>query len=253
MRRLLFFMFIGIMLLAGCNSNTAPSATPPDPISLLDDAIKGIRATKSFRMTLEQTGADYVFAITVDPKGGAVNAVLRRAEAQFVAPNVLYANVDLLTKVLGTSIGLKVEVFARGPKQAFRLPATAWIFQPFAADFNPDVLLAENSGFQKALSSLLELKFVGNESLDDGTPVFHVSGRAPGSVVKDLLVGLVDTGRDVTVDVSLDQTSHLPLKLVITLPDSATKDQPDNTQWQVEVYDFNAEPQYVDPEATPSS
>jgi hypothetical protein len=121
---------------------------------------------------------------------------------------------------------------------------------PFAPGFNPGVLIAEGSGFQRALSSLVQLEFVGQDSLIDGTPVFHLTGVADGATVRDLLVGLIETTNDVLVDVFIDRRSHFPSLVVVTQPGTATADQPEDTAWRVEVYDINAEFEIESPRAT---
>jgi hypothetical protein len=242
--RFLSVLVIAILMLTGCNGS-ATDAPPPDPHQLLQDAIKNIRASQTFRMLLNQTGADYRFYVNIDQSGKSVQAVMRRAQAQFVAPDVLYATINLSL----SGLPLAVEIFARGEKQWFRLPSGPWLNITFAQDFNPVTLLSTDSGFQQALSSLNDVKYIGAETLDDGTPVYHISGSASGQSVKDLLVGLVDNGHDVNVDAYIAQSTRLPALVVITQPNTATQQQPQDTAWRVEVYDYNAKPDIQDPEA----
>jgi hypothetical protein len=245
--RLLSLLLIVILLLAACNSaGSATEELPLDPKALLDIAIKNIRATSTFRLLLEQTGADYQFKLTVNETGTELIGVLRRAEAQFVAPDTLYATTNLSVQ----GLPLSLEIYAQDTNQWLRLPGAPWLNIPFAAGFNPGVLLAADSGFQKALSSLLEMKYMGKTALDDGTPVFHVTGKATGANVKDLLVGLVETASDVVVDVYVAESTRLPALVVVTQPNSATESQPTDTSWRVEIYDVNADLQMPNPEAT---
>ena len=241
--RLFGILLVAAALVSGCGGGSTTLEPTPDPSALLTTVISNIRQMKTFRMVLEQNGAEYPFKISLDAAGGSVNAVLRRAEAQFVAPDVLYAQVTL--KVSVATIG--IDIFARGSNQWLRLPPAPWLNIPFAESFNPFDILAPDSGFQAALSTLESLEFIGDETLDDGTPVYHLRGTANGQSVKDLLVGLLDSVNDVTVDAYIAKDTSLPALLTITQPGTATDTQPD-TNWRVEVYDYNAEPQIDDPE-----
>jgi hypothetical protein len=242
--RVLILLLTVILVATGCgdsNSNATPEPTP-DPDELLMEAAQNIRNVDSFRLLLEQKGADYPFAVNVANLPGT--AVLLRADAQYVAPDELFATVKLSLAGLPFSL----DVFAQDGNQWLRLPASPWASGNFAPGFNPAVLIAEDSGFHRALSSLMELKFMGNDTLIDGTKVFHLTGVANGAMVKDLLVGLIDVTNDVLVDVFIDRETRFPALVVVTQPGTATEDQPD-TSWRVEVYDVNAAPDFATPQA----
>lgn len=240
----LLLLFLTLML-SGCNGS-ATEETPPDPAALMEQAAAEIRDVQTFRMLIEQTGADYRFAITLDQGGSEVNAILRRAEAQFRAPDTAFATAQL---VVG-GIPLSIDIFARNANQWLRLPSSPWINTAFAPEFNPAELIAEESGFQRALRSMTELEYMGEENLIDGTPVYHVRGTASGAIVKDLLVGLVEAVSDVVVDVYVHRETRLPALVKVTHPDTATEDQPEDTTWNVEIYDVNQDLAFDDPEAT---
>jgi hypothetical protein len=219
---------------------------PPEPKTLLANVIENLRLTKSFKLLIEQTGAPYNFMITLDEGASSVSAVMQRAEGQFVNPNILYADTRLKVSALPA---MGVEIFARGEDQWFRLGGSAWINYPVAEGFDPGRLIEENSGFSQALTQLDRLEFITNTTLDDGTPVYHLRGIAKGQVINDLMFGLLQVWMDnITVDVYIDQATVLPALLVMTLPDTATEDVPENTQWTIEVYDVNAESQIVYPD-----
>ncbi len=128
-----------------------------------------------------------------------------------------------------------------------------WVHAPFAPGFNPTALIAKDSGFQRALSSLEKLEYIGSESLIDGTPVYHLRGEANGEVVTDLLVGLIETDDDVIIDVYVHRESKLPSLVVVTHPGTATEDQPEDSAWRVEVYDVNGETNIEYPEELANS
>lgn len=242
----LLSLFIALsVLLAACATTTEPETDLADPRMLLEEAVVQVREAKNFKMLVEQTGAPYPFSILLDANAPEVVAVMQRAEAQFVAPNVIYAKVKL---TIGLPV-IDIEVFARGSNQWLRLLGTGWLNRAFAEGFNPEVLVAQDSGFQKALSALTDLEFIGMESLLDGTRVYHVRGGAGGTIVKDLLVGLVETEKDVIVDVYINWETKFPELVVVTQPNTATERQPQDTAWRVEVYDVNTSFTLDDPEA----
>jgi hypothetical protein len=229
-------LFIALaLILTGCNSagTQAPTA---DANQILRDAVVKIRGAESFRMLVEQVGADFVFSLVMDASGTAVTAVMERAEAQFVPPDEVFAKVKLTIGIITTD----VEIYAKGADQWLRVLPAPWLNIAFAAGFNPGDLVAEGSGFEKALSALQELNYVGEESLVDGTPTYHITGKAGGEIVKDLLVGLVETASDVAVDAYIHRETGFPALVVVTIPDSGSEAQPEDTAWRVELYDYNA-------------
>lgn len=236
MRRVHSLAILLVFLLAACGGGTAPPAATPDAQSLLDETIANIQQSQNFRMILEQRGAEYPFSVYIsDDPTQAVTAVLRRAEAQFVAPHTLYAQVNL--RVAGAPLAL--DVYAAADDQWLRLPPLPWLHQPFAPEFNPLDLLSPESGFQRALSALSSLSYVGLETLDDGTQVYHLRGMATGESVRDLLMGLLERIEDVVVDVYIDTQTMLPALVVITQPDSAPEGEED-TYWNIEIYDYDS-------------
>ena len=170
----------------------------------------------------------------------------RQAKAQFVAPDTMQAVVTLIKGGLATD----VDVLARGDEQWYRhalLTAYKWVNFPFAEGFNPGNLIAEDTGFQMALSSLIDLQNEGLESLEDGTTVYHLSGKAHGEDISALLANLVVATGEVLVDVYIDEQQVTPVRFVIVQPDTVTDDEPEPTTWVVDVYDINGEPELDEP------
>ncbi len=239
MLRLVSRFTIALVALAGCNGS--PTEPPPDPLDLLAQSAANIRAMDTFRMSVELTGADYF----IETDFGSV--AFRRAVAQYVAPNVMQATV----RVLAAGVPLDVEVFSRGENQWFRGIWTnnAWLNATFAPGFNPEALIAQESGFQAALNALIDLEMVGQEELEDGTPVHHLRAVADGQDVSALMVGLIYATGSVNVDVYIHRNEVYPVRFVIEQPDTATDDEPEPTTWTVDVYDLNAASEIDDPEA----
>jgi hypothetical protein len=154
--------------------------------------------------------------------------------------------------VLFGSVTLDVDVFSRGEKQWFRAGVWTngeWVNATFAPGFNPESLIAQESGFQAALNALIDLEMVGTEELEDGTPVYHLRAVADGEDVSALMVGLITATGNVNVDVYIHQTETYPVRFIIIQPDTVTEDEPDPTTWTVDVYDLNAAAEIDDPEA----
>lgn len=239
MRRLAFIISLILIALAGCTGN-ATEAPPPNPTELITEAANNIRASQTFRMDVDRTGAPYKV------ETGLGSVIFRRAVAQYVAPDILQATVRLIAAGLPAD----VDIFSRGDEQWYRnaiLTANNWLNAPFAIGFNPRTLIAEDTGFKAALNSLIDLKFVDDEDMADGTPVFHLKGTAKGEDIAALLAGMIQATGNVLVDVYIDQTQRIPVRFIIVQPDTVTEAEPEPTTWTVDVYDINAEPEIDEP------
>ena len=234
-----------LAILAGCTGNATPEPTEEieiDPVSLLDQAITQLGSAKAFRMIVEQKGAPWYFAVTLDGGATSVAANLRRAEAQFIAPEVLFSTVNI--RVAGLTVAM--DIFARGIDQWIRPLGATWFNVDFAEGFDASQLLADTSGFQAALRELTSLEYAGETTLIDGSQTHHARGMASGNLVDELLFGLLQTDEDVIVDVYVDQTTSFPSLLEVTQPETGTDDE-EPTKWVIEIYDVNEEPIYEDP------
>lgn len=252
MKRILGLVLVALFALAGCTGpSSEATATPPDPQTLLGTVIKNLQQLKTFRMIIEQTGVPYLFRVTLDEGQTEVVAQMRSARAQYENPNVLYADTRLS---LGGLPPIGVEIFARGSDQWFKLIGSDWLKYPIAEGFDPGQLIQDDSGFPAALSQLKDLTYVGEESLDTGEVVIHVRGTAGGQVINDLMFGLLQvTQENVQVDVYVEKTALLPALLLVTLPGTATEDEPQDTQWRIEVYDVNAPLENTGPAVSPDA
>lgn len=240
MRRLVLIVFL--IMIAGCSGNTTQEP-PPNPTALITEAANNIRASQTFRMEVDRTGAPY----SVETGLGSV--IFRRAVAQYVAPDILQATVRLIAAGLPAD----VDIFSRGDEQWYRntiLTANTWFNAPFAIGFNPRTLIAEDTGFKAALHSLINLTFVDRESMEDGTSVYHLKGTAKGEDIAALLAGMIQATGNVLVDVYIDQVKRIPVRFVIVQPDTVTETETEPTTWTVDVYDINAEPEIDEPGAS---
>lgn len=227
------------LILGGCNGDDSSDAPPPDPVALLDEAAENIRAAEAFRMEIRHSGADYMINVYLgETTDTPVKVAFRRAMAQYVAEDKLDAQVSVL---MGSG-RVNLDIYAQGYDQWFRLEGTPfWVHGEFAPGFNPQTIIAGDSGFHAALSEMENLEYQGETSLEDGTKVYHITGTADGGIVTTLLVGMIKARADVDVEVFVDRDTHYPARLVIRQPETITENDPEPTTWTLDIYDINAE------------
>jgi hypothetical protein len=244
LQRILISLFVALLLTSGCGSGSGGEPTP-EPLSLLTEAANNIRARSTFRLYVEQSGAAYEIPVIIAQGQPAVNVQFRFARAQYVAPDTMQATARVIVPVFGAQ---DFEIFSKGAAQWYRVPGTAWGRGDFAPGFNPTTLIAEDSGFQAALTALVGLEYVGEETLEDGTPTYHLRGVASGPAVTALVVGLIQSTGDVPVDVYIHRETRLPVRLILTQPETVTEAAPEPTTWTIDVYDVDAEPELTPPD-----
>ncbi len=245
MQRKGIFLLILIFILAGCGGNNAaqPTAASTDPADLVKQAAANARTLKAMKLSIERTGADYIFQSSLG------NVAFEHLEGQYVAPDAIQATA----RVMLGKLPLDVDVFAKGTAQWVRgvFSNMQWQYQAFAPDFNPQTLISqENSGLQVAMASLKDVKLVGDDQLDDGTPVYHLTATASGSDVSALVANLLQMTGQVQVDIYVDKAKTLPDKIVVVEPDTVTDTAKDPTTWTIEIYDFDVTATLTVPEAT---
>ncbi len=240
LRPLISALLALMLLLAACQP-AATTDAPPDSLALVTRAAELIRETQSFRMIVEQTGAPYIILTDLG------NVTFRRADAQYVAPGIMQADVRLL--VIG-GIPAEVGVFSQGSNQFYRneiLTANQWVNALFAPGFNPETLVSSEAGFQTALEGMIDMVYVDVVTLESGVNAHHLRAQARGDTVTALLAGLVDSlGEQVDVDIYVDAATGYPARFVIIQPGTETADEPEPTTWTVDVFDINAPPE-IDP------
>lgn len=243
MRRLALFVSIYIVILAltGCTGTAATNEPPPDSAQLLKQATDNILAVQSLKIIVDRTGADYILKTDIG------SATFNRMEAQYGAPNKMQAKA----KVTLHQLPVEIEIFAQDDDQWWRLVGTNWAKQTFLPGFNPRSLLTqEDRGLRAAFAALENVKYVGDEQLDDGTPVYHLNATADGDKISWMMLYLVQISGQTTIDVYIDKDKRLPQRLVVVQPDTAT-DKQKPTTWDMEFYDFNVDAKLVAP-ATPA-
>ncbi len=247
-------MLLVVLLVACSAASPTPTPTSFDPISLIGEAAANIRAASSFRVSINETGPDYELLTDY------ATVYFRRVTAQYVAPGTMQATV----RVLALGLPLDVQIYSQGSDQWYRAIWTGnqWVNQAFAPDFNPETLLAEDTGIQAALKAMQSLNYVGEEQLEDGTEVYHLSATADGTKMAALLGNLIEPIGTVDVDVFVDTSTHMPVRFMITEFNSPFAVTPEVTDsagstpeaepvvWTIDLYDVNAPSEIVTPEVT---
>lgn len=248
MRQLVVVCVILMGLLAGCGGSGSEDA-PPEPLTLITEAANKIRASNTFRLYVEQTGATYRFEVYLDEaRTNLVTAQFEFARAQYVAPDLLQAQTRILVETPLGTLAQDVDIFSQGLAQWYRLSGLPWIKGDFAPGFNPVTLIADDSGFQAALTALEDLQFVTNVTLEDGTPAYHLKGIANGPAIKGLVVGLINFAETVPVDVFVHRETHYPVRLILTMPETVTETETVPTTWTIDVFDVDKPAELTPPD-----
>lgn len=240
-----------VLLMIGCTSPAAtetPTAAAVDPLQMIHEAADNIRSANTFRIAVNQSGPDYMLLTDY------ATVLFRRAVAQYVVPGMMQATI----RVVAQGLPIEVDVFSHGSEQWYRAIWTGnrWLNEPFAPDFNPESLLAEDTGIEAALQSLIKLTYVGEETLDSGALVYHLVATANGPDVAALLGNLIAPVGTVEVDVYVDRETHYPVRFIITEYDSpyAVTAEPgeenDPIVWTIDLYDIDAPSEITLPETT---
>jgi hypothetical protein len=246
MFRFLGALLLALLLLTACNGQSTEA--PPDVNQLLSQANANLHTLSTFRLSLEQSGAPYYLSVNLGE--GAVDAEVRRATAQYVAPDVMQGNARILIGALP----LDIELFARLTNQWLRLGGVdEWSNIQFAPGFDPSTLQSDGGGFDQAIEGLAEAQYVGAEELDSGAQVYHISGLSDGNEVAALTVGLIVSEFEIHSDIYIDRETRYPVRVVLTQPETVTEEEPVPTTWIIDLYDFNEPPDLDDPEANGAS
>jgi hypothetical protein len=230
--RLVSLLILASLILIGCNATPA-AETPLNPRDLLDQSVVNLRAVQTFRLIIERGGADYFFQSELG------DVAFDRAEGQYVSPDTIGAKV----KILLGNLPVEADVYAKGEDQSVRGIWTSmqWQTSVFAPGFDPSKLVSQDgSGLETAMAALVEPQLIGEETLEDGAAVYHISATANGADVSALVVNLIQMTGTVNVDIYLSKDSGLPLRFSLVQPDTVTDAEPDPTTWTIDLYDFDA-------------
>lgn len=230
-------IFALILVLVGCTAS-ATSESLPDPDQLLQEAADNILGIHTLKMLVERTGADYILQTDIG------DAIFHRIEVQYVAPDTVQARA----KVTLAGLPAEIEIFAQDENQWWRPVGLPWQQMIFLPGFNPRALLQEEDrGLRAAIRAMKDATLNGETQLEDGTPVYDLVATADGEEVSWLMVYVIQITGQVRVNMFIDKTGRMPQKFIIVQPDTAT-DTKGPTTWNIELYDFDAEPSLTPPE-----
>lgn len=242
----MLLLLLTLAFLAACSGGGgSPTEEPLDPRALLDESVVNLSNKHTFRLIVDRSGADYLFQTDLGP------VIFDRAEGQYLASDTLGAKV----KVKLGELPVEADVYAQGDQQWVRgiWTANAWSEGVIAPGFSPSKILSgEDSGLSTAMTAMVDPQLVGEEQLEDGTAVYHITATAEGAEVAALVVNLIQMAGTVNTDVYIDKNTRLPLRFIVVQPDTATDDQPDPTTWTIDLFDFDAEPALDVPDTSAS-
>lgn len=237
MQKFIVVLMVGLcLIMAACDTGQSTSRElPEDPQVLLSEVVENMQAIDTFRMTVEQVGKPYPLLLSFDGTS-VVQAELRRGTAQFVSPNELFINVNLRIGVVVT-----VDIFSRDDIQWASFPSGGpWYQLPPFPDFDISRLMAEGDGMEYAMENLVDIKVIGEETLIDGTNAIHIQANATGDVVRGLLFGLIEPEDDVQVDVFINTADTRFALVEVTMLETVTEENNEQSVWRIEFYDYNA-------------
>jgi hypothetical protein len=232
-RRIIPLLTLFALILAACGGGDQPTEQAINPRTLLDQAVTNLQPKNTFRLIIERDGAPYLFQSDLGP------VTFDRAEGQYVSPDTIGAKV----KVMLGELPVEADIYARGEQQWSRGIWTnmRWDMSVIATGFDPSkIIAADGGGLKIALDALVDPQLGADESLEDGTAVYHISATADGTQVSALVVNLIQMTGTVNVDVYIDKATGLPVRFIVTQPDTVADDQPEPTVWTIDLYDFDA-------------
>jgi hypothetical protein len=230
--RIIPLLTLFALILAACGGGQ-PTEQAINPRTLLDQTVTNLQPKQTFRLIIERDGAPYLFQSDLGP------VTFDRAEGQYVSPDTIGAKV----KVMLGELPVEADIYARGEQQWSRGIWTnmRWDMSVIATGFDPSKIIGSDGGGLKiAMDALVDPQLAGEEQLEDGTAVYHITATADGTKVSALVVNLIQMSGTVNVDVFIDKATGLPLRFIVTQPDTVTDDQPEPTVWTIDLYDFDA-------------
>ncbi len=225
---------LAVLLLAACNTGSAPTPTPVSVNALVEEASQVLSQAKSFRVIIERAGAP-VYIDTADTTG---IIEFMRAEAEYASPDRIHADVKIKIGGLvaqGNFIAIGADQYLSNPT----LTGGRWLLYTFIPGLDPAAILAENGGLQTALRSVRELQLVGVEDVDR-VRAYHIRGVGDGRDVSALTLGLIG-GYNVNVDAWISVDGLRVIRVEVEEPNRPLPEgRTEPPSWVIELYDYNA-------------
>jgi outer membrane lipoprotein-sorting protein len=218
MKRVLPFLIIFVLLLAGCGGSAEPEVTPE---MVLADSVAYMNDLAGFEFSITQEGPD-IF-LDAEKSVGFVEAA-----GHYVSPD------KATTKVKIEALGMVAEitVISIGDMQWASNPLTS-SFQELPPEylFQPVQYLDGTTGFFPSLGNGLTELVMAEESEEleemPGLALTYLSGSIPGSVISEASGGLINV-ETLNAELWVDTTTNQIHRVVLT-------DQTGESTW---VFDF---------------
>jgi len=228
-------LIIVALLVAFAGWAWAQEATDIRPRALLDGAVAELQAAESFRLAIEQTGAPYQLALTLDGIN-LLPATLESALAQVISPDELYISAQVRI-----FIPLSLDIYSRVDRQWISFPSGApWVPLPAFEGLDTSRLLAPDDGIDWVMKNLREARIVGVEPLIDEREAWRIEAIASGEAVERLLFGLIVPQDDVAIDAYIGVEDGRLAMIDILMLETAREEEKEPTVWRVAFYDYDA-------------
>ncbi len=217
-----------------------PSMTAQE---LVNAAVDQLQAADSVKLSIEQTGAPYPLALSLDGVN-MLPATLTNAKAQYVSPNELH-----ISALLQFFIPLALDIYSLDDRQWLSFPSGApWILLPAFEDFDTNRLLAAGDGIEYVMENLQDPYLAESEApLDEGA-LWQVQGRAAGAGVSGLLFGFIEPQDDVEIRAFITPEDGRFDRLEITMLETAGDPETAPSVWHIRFFDYDAPPDFAAPE-----
>jgi lipoprotein LprG len=223
---------IGILILLGAacsaalpKTNSTPTITPtptPSPAEILSKAGDAMLAMKSARFTLLREGEPAVFDATTGMS-------FSEANGEYQAPDRVRAEV----KVALFGNILKIEIFWL-PEGVFISNPLTQKFESAPGDLGFDgTALFQADGMPAVLKSGIQNPQRGGMETIEDVETIHLTGEADGAVLAPLTAGALQSGTLYPVDVWVDSSTYVPVRVHIT--------ESDGNGWLIDLFDIDAD------------
>lgn len=231
-------LVIGFLILFGAacaqaepksNSTPQPTSTPtitltptPNPAEILSKAGDAMLAMKSARFSLLREGEPAVF-------DAATGMSFTEASGEYQAPDRVRAQV----KVTLFGNVLQIEIYWL-PEGVFISNPLTQKFEPAPADlgFNGAAMFQADGMPAVLKEGIQNPQRAGMETIE-GVETIHITGEADGAVLAPLMAGALESGTLYPVDVWVDKSTFVPVRVHIT--------EPDGNGWLIDLFDINAD------------
>ena len=127
----------------------AQAAPEAEPQTLLDGAVDALQSASSFRLGIEQTGAPYQLALTLDGVNMLPRHLKRRRSAGHQPGRAIHQ------RPCPPDPAARVDIYSRDDRQWLSFPSGApWLQLPAFEGFDISRLLAPDDGIDKVMTNL---------------------------------------------------------------------------------------------------